>query len=141
VDLIDVDPGSPTHDTIVASPVPVVSGLGGESVIVPGSAYGYAIGTEGLSKIDLATGTVVLSYFNVDHQGALAITPDGLHVLHGRGGLRILNANTLTDEGGIDVGGGLLESLGRIVVTPDGTRAYAEREILPTSELVCIPLR
>lgn len=143
IDVIDTEPGSPSYNTVIASPGPLVSELSGGDVATVGNDYAYALsGYQGLVRIDLLGGYSTMSYAgSVDRQGGLALTPDGLHVLHGTGGLHLVDARTMLDEGAIDIGGAIVP-LGRIAVTPDGTRAYAEINVLqPGSAIVCVPLR
>jgi len=144
VDVIDVDPTSPTYNTVIASPVPIVPGVSGDVAVSPDSAFAYATNGEGqLCKIDLQMYTLPLCYAGVFFaQGSIALTPDGSTALHSNFNskkLYVIKTSDLTSITEVDLGAELGNS---IAITPDGSRAYVERSVLSaSSELVMVPLQ
>lgn len=143
VDIIDIDPASPTYNLIIGTPVPIVSGLGGDVAISPDNAFVYATNPYNkLCKIDLQTfDTLVNGPFA--GQGAFALTPDGTLLLMGNPNstlLSIIVASDLSLVATVDMGTSLGFS-GGIHITPDGSRAYMIGNITsPTGEVIVVPL-
>jgi PKD repeat protein len=144
IDVIDVEPGSPTYNTIIGSPVPVVPGQLGDVAVSPDSAFAYATGSTSLCrvcKIDLQTSDIAANFTDVfAHQSSVALTPDGANLYTATPNsteLSIFDTADLTLLGTLELGG----PLGSIAITPDGSRAYVVRDpISSNSEVVVVPL-
>jgi YVTN family beta-propeller protein len=143
VDVLDVDPQSSTYNTIISSPVPIVSAPGGDVAVSPDGAFAFATdGNNQLCKIDLQTYAITLTYSGTfSTYGGISLTPDGLNLLTSNFNdtkLYLMNTSYLTPIGDVDLGSNLGNYL---VVTPDGTRAYVERNpVSMNGEVVMVPL-
>lgn len=144
VDVLDVDPLSPTFNTVIASPVPIVSGTVGDVTVSPDSAFAYATDASNLlCKINLQTYAIPLTYSGTfGANGGISLTPDGLTLLHSSFNstkFYLIKTSDLTSITEVDLGAMLGNYL---IVTPDGTRAYVERNILSAnSDVVMVPLQ
>ncbi|MFZ4859881.1 MAG: chitobiase/beta-hexosaminidase C-terminal domain-containing protein [Desulfuromonadaceae bacterium] len=143
VDVLDVDPLSPTFNTITATPVPIVSGVAGYVAASPDSAFAYASDVNNkLCKINLQTYTTLSYSGTLNLYGGIALTPGGLTLLQSNYNSTILHLLTTPDLNSlaeVDLGVNLGNYL---LVTPDGTRAYVERNVLSAnSEVVMVPLQ
>lgn len=142
VDVIDVDPLSPTYNTSTDSIIPVISGYSGSIAFATDSDFVYMTSSYvGLCKVDLSTYDTVNSYSGGNAGGGIALTPDGLHLLHSdlnSANLLVFDASDLTLMGSLDLGA----TLGRdIAISPDGARAYVLRNsVSVASEVVMVPL-
>jgi hypothetical protein len=112
---------------------------------LPDSSFAYATtnASNQLCKIDLQTYKISFIYSGTfGANGSISLTPDGLTLLHSSFNstkLYLINASDLTAIVGVDLGAILGNYL---VVTPDGTRAYVERNVLSAnSEIVMVPLQ
>ena len=140
VDVLDVDPGSPSYNIPIAYPVPVINGLGNEVITSSDSQYAYVIvygGTNALKKIDLSDYSIPNEY---TYAIGMSLTPDDLVLLAGNNtnDINIINATDLSVQGSVPVGGVIYRS----VITPDGNNAYINRYNSNTStyELLMLPL-
>ena len=127
VDVFDVNPSSPTYNQLLASPIPVISGLGGDVAISSDSTFAYVTSSYvpecGLCKIDLQTYTIQANNSTVLNGYSLALTPDDQILLTGglnRTGIAVFSAADVTFLGSIDIG----TSINALKITPDGTRGY-----------------
>ena len=142
IDVIDVEPESPTYHTIIGSPVPVVSGQSGDVAVSPDSAYAYATGSTSLCKlckIDLQSFDV-LTNFEL-FQRFIALTPDGSSLLTSDWNsttISIFDSSDLSLSDSVE----LDNSLGDITISPDGLLAYVVRDpISSNSEVLMVPLQ
>ena len=136
VDVIDVDPTSPFYNLPVGHPVPVVTGTVDEVITSPDSLSAYVLtGSPScyFCRIDLSDYSLPDSS-NSPIPTGIAITPDGNTVLAGVSAeeIRVLNSVDLTLRGSVPVTG----ILSRIIITPDGTRAYVGRSNLGSNDTV-----
>jgi DNA-binding beta-propeller fold protein YncE len=141
IDVIDVEPGSPTYHTIIGSPVPVVSGQSGDVTVSPDSVFAYATGSSSLCrlcKIDLQSFDI-LTNFEL-FQSYIALTPNGSSLLTSdlnSGTMSVFDSSdlSLSDSAKLD------DQLGDITVSPDGLRAYVVRNpISSNSEVLMVPM-
>jgi YVTN family beta-propeller protein len=143
VDVIDVDSTSSTYNTIIATPVPVVSGVGADVAVSIDSAFAFATDQNNrLCKIDLQSYTIPITNTSIGGPAAIVISPDGQVVLSSNfnsNKLAVIRTTDLTVITELDLGLNLGQ---HIAITPDGTRAYVERNVLSnSSELVMVPLK
>ncbi len=147
LDVIDLDPLSPTRDQVVATPLPGDRGQGGPVVISPDGRFAYASDRSadcGLCKIDLATNVVVGKASALPPSNwMLAVTPDGGKLLVPfTQDLEVYDASDLRWEGSapVDVPG--LRTIDAFAIAPDGTTAYAtdSPDSWGACQLVAIPL-
>jgi YVTN family beta-propeller protein len=140
VKVLDVDPASPSYDTIVATPV---AGSDMDDVAVSSDgAVAYATSYGYLCRIDLPT-SLVTHTGPFAFQRSFALTPDGATLLMGNPNetfLRVVKGSDLSVIVDVPMGAGLGYP-GGIVVTPDGSRAYVERDISSAAgQVVMVPL-
>lgn len=147
VDIIDVDPTSPTYNTVIGSPVPVVSALCGDVEVSPDGDFAYATGSAStichVCKIDLQTFDILINFDGISQvQNFIALTPDGSTLLTGgmnTTALFVLDTSDLTLAGSVEIGADT--NLGVMAITPDGTKAYVVRDPLSVDcEVVVVPL-
>jgi len=140
VSVIDVNPTSPTYNTVLGTPVPIVSGSPGDVAISPDSLFAFAsesTGTCGFCKIDLQSFTIALQNPSAPIVQFIGMTPDGQTLLTGNfnsSTLSVFTTSDLSPSDGVDIGG----LVGDIAITPDGTRAYVS---IGSGDLVMVPLQ
>lgn len=138
-DVLDVNPASPFYNFVIANPVPIISGSIGEIIISADSNFAYVRNTYcGLCKIDLADYSIPASTTSVNNW--FALTPNGQILLTGKSGstLEVIDAD---DLGALDVTS-VPGQIQQIDITPDGSRAYAQRYNPDTTtyDILMIPL-
>jgi YVTN family beta-propeller protein len=143
VDVIDVNPVSGAYNTIVSTPVPVVFGGGGNVATTSDSGFAYATDSnDQLCRINLLTEAIAPTG-PLASQSSFALTPDETMILMGNpndNNLRVVNASHLTSAAKVPMGAGL-GFLNQIAITPDGARAYVNRDTISVnSQIVMVPL-
>lgn len=127
VDVLDVDPTSPSYNIPVATPVPVISANANDVIVSSDSRFAYVNvgGTKGLKKIDLNDYSIAVETDNP--AGGMALTPDDRWLLTGGagGGLYILDSENLATKAVVPIDQEAINALRAIAVTPDGKSAYA----------------
>jgi DNA-binding beta-propeller fold protein YncE len=155
VEVIDIKPGSPNYNKIIATPVSLTAGGHGTIAMSPDSKFTFVtsdcvdcIPRCSLCKIDLESFEVVenfsdTDFLNPDDRGNIVITPDGQSILYVDGNhskLYVINAVDLSLIGGIELGAPLGGGIG-FDITPDGTKAYIMRDFYTEgSDIVMVPL-
>jgi DNA-binding beta-propeller fold protein YncE len=146
VDVIDVNPASGTYNTIVSSPVPFVPAItvGGDVAVTSNSGFAFATDiAHHLCRINLQTSAIAPTG-PLASQSSFALTPDGNTILMGNpndNNMRVLNASDLTVTVDVPMGAGL-GFTGGIAVTPEGDRAYVNRNTISVnSQVVMVPLQ
>lgn len=139
VDIIDSNVSSPTYNTVVASPVPVISGSNGSAVFSSDSTFAYITTTYTcrLCKIDLQTYETVNQYNDV-LLSTLVISADNSILLGGSMNstkITLVNATDLTLIHEIDIGFPIAMEA---ALSPDGERLYVVNQ--NTVKVMMIPL-
>lgn len=146
VDVYDVELGSMTYNQLIASPIPVISGLRGDVALSNDSAYAYVSSSYfsacGVCKVDLQTNSI-LAKNSTDFSGlqnALAVTPDGVNLIAGGLNDTTLSLFSTTDIsylGNVDIG----TNVRAMDITSDGSRAYVvESDISGSYKIIMVPL-
>jgi len=146
VDVIDVNPLSPTYKQIIGSPLPVISGPAGEPVITSNdSNFAYFTSRMSLDqeiyKTDLSNYSIVGSTPVVDGINFLETTSDDSYIFYGSENnnfIYIYNSLNLSSYGNVNLEGGC----GPLAATPDNDRLYVVKNPFTTdAEIVSYPLK
>ena len=138
VDVVDVDPGSPSYNIPIARPVPITNGDGTEVTVSSDSMFAYAdVGTysNSLKKIDLSDYSVPVQVGN--NVTGITLTTDDKSLLAGSSlteEIYIFSADDLSVLESVPIDGGFYAS----VMTPDGNYAYAGNSV---HGLIMLPLQ
>jgi len=142
VDVLDVDPASPSYNIPVAQPVPLMGGTANDVVVSSDNKYAYVnVGAfNGFKKIDLSDYSIPVEVN--DYIIGFSLTPDDQLLLGGRSGsdgIVIIEAADLSVSATVPVGGSILD----VTVTADGHNSYVTRYDSNTSsyELLMLPLQ